>query len=133
MRQNKKILVREWVKRAKDDELNALSILKHRDGTPAMVCFISHQIAEKYLKAFLLFHKNDFPKIHNLVKLTALAKPYISTISKELKNEVILLEPYYIGTRYPADISLESFNWEIAIEAYEAAKKIKDYVLGKIK
>lgn len=51
----------EWIKKAHDDELNAQSILKHRDGTPAGVCFLSHQMAEKYFKAFLVFMVSKNP------------------------------------------------------------------------
>ena len=130
--QNKKELVDEWVNRAKDDEQNVVSILKHRDGTPMMVCFISHQIAEKYLKALILFYSGDYPKVHSLIKLISLIKQYVKTTEDELKEEILTLDPYYIETRYPADIPLEEFNWQMAEEAYGAAVKIKIFVLNKI-
>jgi HEPN domain-containing protein len=132
MQRNKKILFQEWIKRAKDDELNILSVLKHRDGTPALVCFMSHQVAEKYLKAFLLLRSGDFPKTHSLLKLLALAKKYLPVITEELENRVILLNPYYIEARYPTDIPLESFSWKMAEDAYRAANKVKKFVLEKI-
>lgn len=133
MLQNKKILIWELIERAEDDELNVVSILKHKDGTPSLVCFISHQISEKYLKALLLFYTNDCPKIHNLTKLSVLINPYIPDIAEKLKKEIVLLEPYYIKTRYPADIPLESFTWEMAEKAYQSATTIKNFVLEKIK
>lgn len=55
-------IYQEWLKKAEDDELNAKSILKHRDGTPSGVCFLSQQIAEKCLKTLLVFNKKEFPK-----------------------------------------------------------------------
>ncbi|MEK7658314.1 MAG: HEPN domain-containing protein [Patescibacteria group bacterium] len=131
MEQNKKILVSEWIERAEDDELNVLSILKHRDGTPAFVCFISHQIAEKYLKALLLFYSGDTKKIHSLAKLISFIKSY-SPDTTRIENELKLLDPYYIGARYPADIPLESFTWEMAEEAHNITIKIKNFVLEKI-
>ena len=133
MPQNNKLFAKEWIKRAEDDELNLLSILKHRDGTPALACFLSHQTAEKYLKALLVLYKGSSPKIHSLIKLVSLLKPYHSLINNKLKKEVVFLEPYYIGTRYPADIPLESFHWNIAKKAYRAAKNVKKFVLGQIK
>ncbi|MEK7562352.1 MAG: HEPN domain-containing protein [Patescibacteria group bacterium] len=133
MEQDKKILVSEWIKRAEDDELNALSILKHKDGTPAFVCFVSHQVAEKYLKALLLFYSGDAPKIHSLRKLIATIKHYSKEIEKEIKEEIIILDPYYIGARYPADIPLESFTWQMAEQANQMAIKIKQFVLEEIK
>ncbi len=53
----KDLLTEEWIKKAKDDELNACSILTHRDGAPNGVCVLSHQMAEKYLKAYLVLKK----------------------------------------------------------------------------
>lgn len=130
--QERKILALEWVKRAEDDELNAKAILKDYSGTPAMVCFISHQIAEKCLKALLLFYSGNYPKIHSLGKLVSLINPYISSIERDFRKEVVILDPYYVETRYPDDMSLEEFTWEMAEEAFDAAKKIKEFVLSKI-
>lgn len=132
MQANKEIIL-EWIKRAEDDELNADSILKHKDGTPALVCFISHQISEKYLKALLLFYTNDSPKIHSLIKLAALIHEHCLDINEKNENEIVSLDRFYIGARYPADIPLESFTWEIAEEAFASATKIKKFVLEKIK
>ena len=64
--------VREWFERAEDDEKNARSILKHRDGTPNGVCFLSQQMSEKHLKAYLVARKQWFPKIHPIDKLLEL-------------------------------------------------------------
>lgn len=132
MEQNRKILALEWIERAEDDELNILSVLKHRDGTPAFVCFASQQVVEKCLKALLLFYSGDHPKEHSLSKLTSLLEVYCPGISEKIKSEIISLDPYYIGTRYPGDIPLESFTWKLSEEAYKSAVKIKTLVLEKI-
>ncbi len=131
--QNKTQLIHEWVVRADDDELNIKSILKHRDGTPANVCFLSQQIAEKYLKALLLFYTGDYPKTHDLNQLTTLLGHEVSSIAQDFEEEIIILNPYYVGTRYPADIPIESFTWEMAEKAYEAAKRIKEFALEKMR
>ena len=77
----------EWIKKAADDELNAQSPYT-RDGAPSGVCFLSQQIAEKYLKALLVFHHKPFLKVHDLLDLeTKLletepdVKPYIKNLS----------------------------------------------------
>lgn len=126
--QNKKELVNEWVLRAKDDELNIIAILKDRDGTPAHICFTCQQMSEKYLKALLLFYSGDSPKIHALGTLIGLIKPFNELIEKQLKECAILLDPYYIEVRYPADIPIESFTWEMAEESYKAATIIKEFI-----
>lgn len=131
-KQNNNSLVMEWVLRAQDDELNAAGILKERNGTPMHVCFVSQQMGEKYLKALLLFYSGEYPKIHNLSALVALISSFNNSISDELFSAVVILDPYYIEARYPADISLESFIWEMAKEAFDSAKKIKTFVLKEI-
>lgn len=132
MEQNRKVLALEWLERAEDDELNILSVLKHRDGTPAFVCFASQQVVEKCLKALLLFYSGDYPKEHSLSKLTSLLEVYCPGISEKIKSEIVSLDPYYIGTRYPGDIPLESFTWKLSEEAYKSAVEIKNFVLEKI-
>jgi HEPN domain-containing protein len=120
----------EWIEKAKEDELNALSLLKHRDGTPSMICFISHQISEKYLKAFLIFIQKPFRKVHDLIELETLIIETEKDIA-EFHEDFKLLNRYYIETRYPGDYP--EFSWDEAEESYEAAKKIKEFVLNKIK
>src|SRR3989344_2764104 len=130
--QNKTQLINEWIARANDDELNARSVLKHRDGTPANVCFLSQQMAEKYLKALLLSYTGDYPRTHDLNQLASLLEDYVSSIFYEMKSEIGFLNPYYVTTRYPADVSIESFTWEMAEQAFKATEKIKEFVLLKI-
>lgn len=125
--------VQEWLKRVADDELNVRAILKDRDGTPAQVCFLSQQMAEKSLKALVLHHTGDYPKIHGLSQLAVMLGEYIKGASDELKDDVTLLNPYYVGTRYVADIPLESFTWSMAEDAFAAALRIKEFVLTRTK
>lgn len=119
----------EWLKKARDDELNANSILTHRDGTPNGVCFLSHQMGEKYFKAFLVSKKQWFPRIHSLDKLLELCNDLDDSFI-ELKEETLFLDTFYISTRYPADYP--EFSWHDAEESFEAAQKIKEFITNKI-
>ncbi|MBI5306296.1 HEPN domain-containing protein [Candidatus Wolfebacteria bacterium] len=127
--EKKDLLAEEWIKKAKDDELNASSILKHRDGTPSGVCLLSHQMAEKYFKAYLVLKKGSYPKIHFLDKLTEISMK-IDHSFIELKEEVALLDPFYTPTRYPGDYS--DFLWDDAEKAFRATLRIKEFILDKI-
>ena len=127
------VLVEEWLKRVHDDELNAASILRHRDGTPLAVCFLSQQIAGKCLKTLLLHCSGDYPRTHDLSQLLGLLSAHVPAILKKLKEDVLLLGPYYIATRYPADIPLEDFAWPMAVRAFEAAQRVQRYTQKKIK
>src|SRR3989344_2687943 len=100
--ENKKIIVARWVRKAGEDELNIRSILTHRDGTPSGVCFLSQQMAEKYLKALLVFHERIFPKVHDLLDLSTRLLD-IETEVAEIQEDLVILNRYYIETRYPGD------------------------------
>lgn len=126
----KDLIVEEWIKKADDDELNAASILKHRDGTPSGVCFLSQQMTEKFLKAFLVQEKRKYPKTHSLLKLTELCAKTDKSFIK-IKNKVIFLNAFYITVRYPCDYP--EFHWKEAKQAFESAIKIKKFILLKIK
>lgn len=130
MQNNQKLQAEEWISKASEDEANAKSILTHRDGTPSGTCFLSQQMAEKYLKGLLIFYKKEFPKIHDLIALETLLLEVVSEI-KDLHDDIKLLNRYYIETRYPGDYA--EFSWQDAEEAFGSATKIKEFVLKKIK
>lgn len=123
------VLAGEWIDKAEDDELSIKAILKER-GAPSTVCFLSQQMGEKYLKAFLVFNQKSFPKIHHLDRLLELCIE-IDGNFKELKEEIILLSDYYIETRYPGGWT-EMWSWKEAREAFDGALRIKKFVLDKI-
>ncbi len=64
-------IVTEWFAKADDDEKSIRAILKE-GGAPSTACFLSQQIAEKYLKGLLVFLGKSFPKIHDLLGLETL-------------------------------------------------------------
>lgn len=116
---------KEWIKRAKDDKLSIQAILKE-NGPTNTVCFLSQQMAEKYLKALMVFHHKKFPKVHDLLKLESLVEK-INPDIRELDNEIDILNRYYIKTRYPGDYP--EFNEDNAKEAFNSALKIEEFVL----
>lgn len=128
--ENKKIIVARWVRKAKDDELNIRSILKHLDGAPSGVCFLSQQMAEKYLKAMLIFYDLELVKIHDLIKLISFLENNAPGI-KVIDEEAALLNQYYIEARYVGNYP--EFSWQDAEAALAAAEKIKEFILEKMK
>ena len=121
-------LAKEWIDKASDDELSVKAILKE-GGAPSTVCFLSQQMGEKYLKAFLVFHQKTFPKIHHLDILLELCADIDGDLEK-LKDNVVLLSDYYIETRYPGGW-VEIWTWKEAEEAFDAALEIKKIISGK--
>jgi len=53
-------LAKLWIKKAENDLVAAEHLLTARPHTPYdTICFHAQQCAEKYLKAFLIFHLNN--------------------------------------------------------------------------
>ncbi len=64
--------VRMWIQRAEDDfEAGRLLMTSDRPIT-WVICFHMQQCAEKYLKAFLIFHGREHPRSHNIQALVNL-------------------------------------------------------------
>ncbi|MDD5676303.1 MAG: HEPN domain-containing protein [Chitinivibrionales bacterium] len=122
--------VANWVLKAEND----LTIAKDerflkKDGIVTDgICFHCQQAAEKYLKAFLVFHSVDFEKTHNLEFLANLCK----TISADFGSlEFGNLTNYGISVRYPDDFYMPTLDE--ADEALKIAERIKSFVVNKIK
>ncbi|MBI5786978.1 MAG: HEPN domain-containing protein, partial [Candidatus Niyogibacteria bacterium] len=60
-----------WLGKAGEDELSTHAVLKG-GGAFSTACFLSQQMAEKYLKGLLVFHNRSFPKVHDLLELETL-------------------------------------------------------------
>ncbi len=118
-----------WFKKADEDEIAGIEILNAgRIFAPA--CFHFQQMAEKYLKGLLVFYDKEFPKVHDLLELELLLLEIVPEI-KNYENELDLLNSYYIETRYPGDYP--EFTKNETEQAMTAAKRIKEFVLKKIK
>lgn len=118
----------DWLAKAKEDEL-AAERLMGGDGLFSPVCFHSQQMAEKLLKALLLYKGQTFEKIHDLSALGKLLQPLFPDVL-DLKSDLLVLSKFYIKTRYPADYP--EFTKKQAEQAYECALRVKDFVNGKI-
>lgn len=120
----------EWIRKATDDEQAAQSILAHRDAPPSVVCFHAQQVAEKYLKAFLVHTKNWYPKIHPLDALWEECLN-VDAAFKATRKETAFLAAFYTSTRYPGDSP--EFTWTEAEQAFAAAQRVKNLVLQRLK
>lgn len=120
---------KEWQKKA-DEDFESVKILLENYGIPAIICYHCQQVVEKYLKGYLVYNNVEFPKIHQLdLLLEETAK-----INKEFidyADEVAPLNNYYIEARYPMDMK-EDISIDEAKVAFEAASRIRDFVLSKI-
>lgn len=88
---------REFLKIARHDGIAAMTSLY-----PFIVCYLSHQRVEKFLKAFLAYHSVNPPKTHDLERLIALCIA-IDPSFDQLLEDAKILRPYAIDIRYTSD------------------------------
>ncbi len=107
-----------WFKRAKLDLKKAKDNLKikHYD----LVSFLCQQSSEKSLKAVLIEKTNNFPRIHDLVKLGRLLN-----IDEFLLKECEKLVSAYIEARYPDALDRIFTKLESAEDIKSADKILK--------
>ena len=111
---------KEWLKFADYDLKVAQDNLKL--GHYSYVCQLSQQAAEKYLKAFLVYHGREPKRTHILRELVsdcAKIKQELQSLMKWAKE----LEQYYIPTRYPVG-PFGVYGKHEATQAIESAQTI---------
>lgn len=119
-------LVRGWLRKAQSD-LVALDA-SIAAGALDAAAFHSQQAAEKYLKAFLVSARREFPFTHNLAKLVSLCAA-VDPAFKQLLATVEPLTPYAVELRYDADF------WPSEDDARTArslALQVRDLVMSRL-
>ncbi|MBI1926963.1 HEPN domain-containing protein [Candidatus Poribacteria bacterium] len=123
-------LVQQWIAKAENDLISVKRLLSFEDPTNDIICFHCQQAAEKYLKAYLVYHGIQFPKIHNLAEIVDMCSSKDASF-KEIKERAETLTPFATEARYPDDWYLPSAKE--TQEALEIAEEIKTFVLHRIK
>ena len=122
-------IAKEWVDKAESD-FDAAELTLRGGETPIVdaVCFHSQQCAEKYLKAFLQENQIRFERRHELIPLLELCL----TLDEEfeiLRDSLQSLEQYGVLIRYPG----LTVPVEMAEQAFESSKHIREFVRDKLK
>ena len=125
--------VRLWVRQAGDDL--AVARLVYQEDYFSHACFLAQQSIEKALKGYLLWVANDYPRVHRLVELVTRCQVHDACF-EELLADCIVVDQYYIPTRYPNGVpgSLPDGlpGSEEAEEAIGIASKVYRLVLDKL-
>ncbi|EKD56698.1 MAG: HEPN protein [uncultured bacterium] len=114
----------KWMEKAQRNFSDA-QILYREGGFGDTICFLCQQTVEKSLKGLLVYQGQDIKdefKIHDLVKLADYCKKHLPNIVR-LKQEIVMLNRYYIETRYPVEIPQEYSKVEIQ-KALNIAEKV---------
>ncbi|MCK4781856.1 HEPN domain-containing protein [Candidatus Parcubacteria bacterium] len=128
MSKNNINLTKKWIIKSQND-LESAKILYRENGPTDSLCFHCHQAVEKILKGFLVFHKKEFPKIHDLILLLKLCEK-IDKNFKTLEKEASFLNRYYIEARYPPEIT--TYPKKECQKAIGFVEKITQFTINKI-
>jgi len=118
-----------WVAKAEEDLLSAEKLAT---GDPSqfigVICFHCQQCAEKYLKAFLIYHDFNFQKVHDLEVLLKNCQQFDNDFETlDYKNLTDFAVDYrYFQDEYTPDV--EEMNYFLML-----ANRTKVLVLSKIK
>ncbi|MHC4073766.1 MAG: HEPN domain-containing protein [Planctomycetota bacterium] len=122
--------VMQWLSLADED----LNLASHALGLGAkspyrLIAYHAQQCAEKCLKAFLVYHKVDFPYTHNIRRLLKFCAEHTEWAGT-LKNAEELT-PYAITARYPGEE--DEVTETEATRAVEIAENVRDVVRKELK
>lgn len=116
----------EWVRKAESDFKTAEHLCQSGPDFDDGTAFHSQQSAEKYLKAFLVWHQIEFPKPHDIEALLKLARRTDDKIP-EILGEAAMLTPYGVDYRYPGDYP------EVSRSDAERAFRLADHVRAEVR
>ena len=120
-----------WLEFARQDL--RIAELAMDEGLYNQVCFHSQQCVEKVLKAWLAGNDKKIPRTHNMADILNLIP---TEVVGALADEMLLLDRFYISTRYPDALpgSLEDGlpDKEEALESFELAKKVFENIGAKL-
>ncbi|MHB9028395.1 MAG: HEPN domain-containing protein [Candidatus Latescibacterota bacterium] len=110
----KKVL--QWITYADEDLTAANHIFTLKSCVPyRLIAWHAQQCAEKYIKAYLVFHHVDFPYTHRILYLLELC-PERDRWDNSLA-EAEILTPFAVMTRYPGE--------DEPVSAHEAKHAVK--------
>jgi len=117
--------VQEWLDYADEDLRLARYALTMSSSCPhRLIAFHAQQCAEKYLKAYLVFRRVDFPYTHDIAKLLALCAVHAVWI-QELRDAEGLT-PFAATARYPGKV--EDVTRREALRAVQIAGRVQKVV-----
>lgn len=117
-----------WIHKAESDFQNARILHRQRKTLlPDNICWSCQQSAEKYLKAYLVRHKLEYPRRHDLVQLRNLcadSDPDFSLIT----DAIATLDQFRTDIRYPG---IEATPQDARL-AFQALKQVRAFVRAKL-
>jgi HEPN domain-containing protein len=122
-------IIQEWIRYAQSDMIAARYMFYDVNPKQTEISvFHCQQCAEKSLKAYLVTHEIDPPKIHDL--------PILCKMCAEIDGEFLSLmdissdlNPYAVAARYPKQLVSDETQVKTAIDQ---AQQIYDFCVAKV-
>jgi len=126
----KKILVNEWLKRARSNFERAKAGKISEHILYEDICFDCQQAVEKSLKALLVNYEVIFPRTHSISRLIELLEENGIIVPDKIKDAITLTE-YAVITRYPGEYEpVDEEEYEEALEIAEITIRWVEKKLG---
>jgi HEPN domain-containing protein len=120
-----KPITQEWIEKAEGDWRAAQSLYRVRkDPNFDVICYLTQQSVEKYLKACLEEGGLAFPKTHDLphlLRLTVQLQPLLSC----LQHQAVNLNNYTVDFRYPGKSATKAQAKQAIQDCREARRVIR--------
>lgn len=122
--------VKQWMIYGDEDLRLARHTLTLLSGCPyRLIAYHAQQCAEKYLKAYLVYHRIDFPYTHNISRLLELCEENSRWLGRIYEAEE--LTAFAITARYPGED--ERVTKKEALRAVDIATKVRQTVRKTLK
>jgi HEPN domain-containing protein len=121
----KRLLVRNWLKKARRDLLSARRLTRGKDPYFDTAIYHCQQTVEKAVQGWLVYHDKSFEKTHDLRLLVTLASE-IEPGFTEWFDVAEQVSPYATAYRYPGEV-LEPTEDEFK-QALTASRKFYDFI-----
>lgn len=118
-----------WVRKAEHDLMAVDAITVGDDPPWDIVVFHAQQAAEKFLKALLVSHGRQPPKIHDLTRLLTICLANAPELAS-FADDFVFLSPLAVLSRYPGGES-DSAR-EDAHRGVEIARRVREVILKRI-
>lgn len=123
-------IVKNWILKANNDFKTGNDEMETEEPATDTICFHMQQCVEKYLKGYLVFHKVDFRKTHDIAELVELCKSVSEEFEQLYSMDADSLTVYAAEIRYPDDFYMPTP--EETRESINIAAKVKDFVKEKL-
>jgi len=119
-------IVKNWILKGNNDFKTGKDEMATKEPATDTICFHMQQYVEKYLKAYLTFHKVDFRKTHDIAELIESCKIVREEFEDLYNMEADSLTIYAAEIRYPDDFYMPTI--EETKGCINIAEKVIDFV-----